>query len=158
MRSIRTKITLTYLILASLVIGLLGVILSYEFERFMHDRLVNELTTDTSVLTAYLKEVAFPPHSRAEVEATLSAIAATKEMQQLIVHSLGMLGIRACKRSDWLGTLSLRVSQDAKRVNGEGFPLPAILQMGTNTVEILLESGGHGFIQFSGHIALSHES
>ena len=89
MRSIRTKITITYLILAGLVIGLLGVILSYEFERFMHNRLVNELTTDTSVLKAYLKEVAFPPHTRSEVEATLGTIAATKEMRITLIDQKG---------------------------------------------------------------------
>ncbi len=56
MRTIRSKITLTYLLITLLVILLLGLFLAIEIEDYFRDRLLAQLQTETSIIHAMLRE------------------------------------------------------------------------------------------------------
>ena len=56
MKRIQTKITLTYLILAVVIIAAVGVISSLEIESLFEDRLVHQLEQQADVCTSFSGE------------------------------------------------------------------------------------------------------
>lgn len=89
MRSLRTKISFTYLLVSVTVILLLGILLSLEFERSLHDRVVAELSTTTKVVHTFLLETA-PKHPwRSETLSTLDVIASSTGIRITLIDITG---------------------------------------------------------------------
>jgi two-component system phosphate regulon sensor histidine kinase PhoR len=88
-RTLQSKITLTYIGLSFLVLVLAGFLSSYEVERYFLDRLATQLRSESSVLHAYLREVATLQTPRESSVRTLAAIAATTNMRITLVDREG---------------------------------------------------------------------
>ena len=91
MRSVRSQITLTYILISIVVLSLLSVLLSYEIERYYFDRLLSSLQTETSVLAALVQEGARRGASRAEAQKDLSVFASAARMRITLVDSSGVV-------------------------------------------------------------------
>jgi two-component system phosphate regulon sensor histidine kinase PhoR len=91
MRSVRTRITLTYFLFAVLIIAVLGVLFSLEIERYYLDRLLASLTTETKVLSAILHEGNGGRERRMEKEKEMNAIALASVMRITLIDSTGVV-------------------------------------------------------------------
>ena len=91
MRSVRSQITLTYILISIVVLSLLSVLLSYEIERYYFDRLLSSLQTETSVLAALVHEGARRGASRAEAQKDLSVFASAARMRITLIDSSGVV-------------------------------------------------------------------
>ena len=91
MRSVRSQITLTYILISIVVLSLLSVLLSYEIERYYFDRLLSSLQTETSVLAALVQEGARRGASRAEAQKDLSVFASAARMRITLIDSSGVV-------------------------------------------------------------------
>jgi two-component system phosphate regulon sensor histidine kinase PhoR len=91
MRSVRSQITLTYILISLVVLSLLSVLLSYEIERYYFDRLLSSLQTETSVLAALVQEGARRRASRAEAQKDLNVFASAARMRITLIDSSGVV-------------------------------------------------------------------
>lgn len=89
MRTIQSKITLSYLLLSSLVVLLLGFFLSVELERYFHNRLLNQLQLETSVLHALLKVPAEGEGNSPIHPAQLRAFASSSSLRITLIDVRG---------------------------------------------------------------------
>ena len=89
MRSVRTKITFTYLLISVLIITVLGVLFSLEIERYYFDRLLGNLHTETRVLSAILHEGSGGAEQRGAKKQELNAIALASAMRISLIDSSG---------------------------------------------------------------------
>jgi two-component system phosphate regulon sensor histidine kinase PhoR len=91
MRSVRTRITLTYLLFSVLIIAVLGILLSFEIERYYFNRLLSGLRTETKVLSVVLQERTKTPESKADKERELNAISSASLMRITLIDSTGVV-------------------------------------------------------------------
>lgn len=89
MRSVRTPITLTYILISVAVITLLGIVLSYQIERYYFDRFLSSLRNETSVLTALIQQGAMREDSRENEERDLAAISSIVQMRITLIDTSG---------------------------------------------------------------------
>ena len=89
MRSVRTKITFTYLLISVLIITVLGVLFSLEIERYYFDRLLGNLHTETRVLSAILHEGSGGAVQRGAKKKEMNAIAQASLMRISLIDSSG---------------------------------------------------------------------
>jgi len=89
MRSVRSQIALTFVVISVLVIVLLGVLLSYEIEKYYFDRLLASLRTETNVIAALLQESGRRGESRGNMEKDLAAFASAAQMRLTLIDSSG---------------------------------------------------------------------
>src|SRR5512138_3497768 len=106
------------------------------------------------LLSQLLADIAsgFKPHR------LIAPVAVPNEVKQFVVHLLGKHRIGARERRNGLDALARGISENTEGIDGERFPLPTVLQVGTQSTQILLESGRGGCVQILGHTALSHET
>ncbi len=91
MRSVRSQIALTFFVVSVLVIVVLGVVLSFEIEKYYFERLLASLRTETKVIGALLQESASRGISRANAEKDLAAFAEAAQMRITLVDSSGVV-------------------------------------------------------------------
>lgn len=89
MRSMRTRLTLTYVLFSVLIITVLGVLFSLEIERYYFDRLLGNLRTETKILAAVLQEGG--RGGGLNVEKELNAISSASLMRISLVDSSGVV-------------------------------------------------------------------
>lgn len=77
MRTIQSKITLTYICISLIVTALLGTLLSIEIEKSFFNRLTAQLQTETQTIEALLSESADHVDTRAQGEAILHTLSST---------------------------------------------------------------------------------
>jgi two-component system phosphate regulon sensor histidine kinase PhoR len=90
-RSVRTKITITYFLFSILIISVLGALFSFEIERYSFDRLLAYLRTETQVLAVILQESNLDKVSMREKERVLRAISSASSMRITLVDSSGVV-------------------------------------------------------------------
>jgi two-component system phosphate regulon sensor histidine kinase PhoR len=91
MRSVRSQIALTFIIISVLVVALLGVLLSYEIEKYYFDRLLASLRTETKVIAALLQESVRRGESLGNMEKDLAAFASAAQMRITLIDSSGVV-------------------------------------------------------------------
>ncbi len=91
MRSLRTKISITYVIVSFVVVTLLGVLLSFEFERSLRERVIAELNTTTMVVHSFLLETAPKQAWKRETISTLDAIASSTGIRVTLIDDSGIV-------------------------------------------------------------------
>ncbi|MCX6135733.1 MAG: ATP-binding protein [Ignavibacteriales bacterium] len=91
MRSIRTRIAVTFIAISVLVIALLGVLLSYEIERYFFDRLLSGLRTETNVIHSLLQDWTVRGESRDNVEKDLTVMSLAARMRITLIDSSGVV-------------------------------------------------------------------
>jgi len=91
MRSVRSQIAFTFVVVSVLLIAFLGVLLSYEIEKYYFDRLLTSLRTETQVIAALLQESALRGVVRANTEKDLAAFASAAQMRITLVDSSGVV-------------------------------------------------------------------
>lgn len=89
MRTIRSKVTLTYILLSASVIALLGVLSSYEIERYTFDRLLSDLFAETDALGRLVQESSMTGESREHLRRNLDALAAARRMRVTLIDTAG---------------------------------------------------------------------
>ena len=89
MTSVRTKITFTYFLISVLIISILGILFSFEIERYYFERLLGNLHTETKVLSAILHEGSGGAVQRGEREKEMNAIALASLMRITLIDSSG---------------------------------------------------------------------
>lgn len=89
MRSVRTQMTLTFIIASVLVVSALGVLLSYEIERYYFERLLASLRTQTTVIAALLRESGLRGESRKNTRKDLDVFASAGQMRITLIDSSG---------------------------------------------------------------------
>lgn len=90
-RSIRTKITLTYVLVSLTVLVVFGALLDYEFASDLRDRLVSQLKTETSVIYAVIREGGKAARPRTEIAATLEAISVASKLRITLIGTDGVV-------------------------------------------------------------------
>lgn len=105
MRTIQSKITLTYIFFSLAVVTLLGVFLSYEIERYFYDRLLSNLQTETNVIQSLLKEASVRKEAKERTVANLSAISAAAHMRITLIDSTGKVIYESSLADSLLPTL-----------------------------------------------------
>ncbi len=85
MRTIQSKITLTYICIALIVTALLGTLLSLEIEKSFLDRLTAQLQTETLTIEAFLSESADHIDTRAQEEAILHSLSSTTKSRITLI-------------------------------------------------------------------------
>ncbi len=91
MSSVRTKITFTYLLFSVLIISVLGILFSIEIERYIFDRLLGTLNTETKALSAILHEGSGGAEQRGEKAKELNAVAKASLMRITLIDSSGVV-------------------------------------------------------------------
>ena len=91
MRSVRSQIALTFIGISAFVIILLGVLLSYEIEKYYFERLLSGLRTETNVILALLQESSARGESRGNSERDLASFAAAAQMRITLIDSTGVV-------------------------------------------------------------------
>ena len=104
-RSIRTKITLTYVLVSLSVLVLFGALLDYEFASDLRDRLVSQLKTETSVVYAVIREGAKAERPRSEIASTLHGISAAAKIRITLIDAEGIVIFETDVADSRLGTL-----------------------------------------------------
>ncbi|MBI3587322.1 MAG: HAMP domain-containing protein [Ignavibacteriales bacterium] len=105
MRTIQSKITLTYIFFSLAVVTLLGVLLSFEIERYFYDRLLSNLQTETDVIHSLLKEASVKKEAKEHTVANLSAISAAAHMRITLIDSTGKVIYESSLADSLLPTL-----------------------------------------------------
>ncbi|MGH2568978.1 MAG: ATP-binding protein [Bacteroidota bacterium] len=91
MQTIRSKITLTYILLCLTVILLLGIVSSYELEQYFAEGLRTELKTETNILFAYLASLDARTIARSEAARTLRSMAELTNIRITLINSEGVV-------------------------------------------------------------------
>jgi two-component system phosphate regulon sensor histidine kinase PhoR len=91
MNTLRSKITLTFFLLSVSVIFLLGILSSYEIERYTFHRIVVDLTAETDALGKLIEESATMEESPDHLWRTLSAIAEARRLRITLIDSEGVV-------------------------------------------------------------------
>ncbi len=87
MKSIRTKITYTYIVLAFFIVAVVGVISSIKIESFFHDRLLRDLAKQADLLVFSLqRDSSFPI---AQVDQHLKELARLENIRITLIDSAG---------------------------------------------------------------------
>jgi two-component system, OmpR family, phosphate regulon sensor histidine kinase PhoR len=105
MRSIRTKITLTYVLVSLSVLVVFGALLDYEFATDLRDRMVSQLKTETSVVYAVVREGGKAGRPRSEVAAILREISAAAKIRITLITSDGAVIFESDVADSALSTL-----------------------------------------------------
>ena len=91
MRSVRSQLALTFVVVSVVVIAFLGILLSYEIERYYFDRVLAALHTETNVISALLQESASRLESREHLEKDLAVFASAAQMRITLIDSSGVV-------------------------------------------------------------------
>jgi len=124
MRTIQSKIILTFILTSVSVISLLGILLSYEIEQYFENRLRIQLQTEISTIEAILRESAQRRESRTSVISTLELISRTGTMRITIIDENGTVVYESWIADSLLSTLqnhSQRPEVIQARQRGVGF-------------------------------------
>lgn len=89
MRSIRTKITLTYILVSVLILIPLVVLLTVEVEKYFQERLVDEISVHALIVESYLAEGAKRSQTREHAVAFLSSISSSAGIRITLVDKEG---------------------------------------------------------------------
>jgi two-component system, OmpR family, phosphate regulon sensor histidine kinase PhoR len=87
MKKIRTKITLTYVLLAVVVVVSLGIISSIKIESFFHDRLVTQLSTLANVISVIVQDDTIADHE--QLDYRIKSIAQAENVRISIINADG---------------------------------------------------------------------
>lgn len=105
MRTIQSKITLTYIFFSLAVVIFLGILLSYEIEKYLYDRLLVSLQVQTDVIQSLLKETSVKGEAKERTAANLSAISAAARMRITLIDSTGRVIFESSLADSLLPTL-----------------------------------------------------
>lgn len=105
MRTIQSKITVTYLLLSFLVVVLLGLFLSVEIETYFSDRLLSQLQVETGVIHALLKESATKKEASGFGPAQLRVLAASSSLRITLIDTAGTVFFESRLPDSLVGTL-----------------------------------------------------
>lgn len=105
MRTIQSKITVTYLLLSLLVVVLLGLFLSVEIETYFSDRLLSQLQVETGVIHALLKESATKKEAPGFGPEQLRILAASSSLRITLIDTAGTVFFESRLPDSLLGTL-----------------------------------------------------
>jgi two-component system phosphate regulon sensor histidine kinase PhoR len=105
MRTIRSKITLTYLLITLLVVLLLGLFLAIEIEDYFRDRLLAQLQTETSIIHALLRESAERGEPRDRIIAFLRAYSNASNLRITLIDRDGRVMYESWVPDSLIGSL-----------------------------------------------------
>jgi two-component system phosphate regulon sensor histidine kinase PhoR len=89
MRTIRSKITSTYIAVSAIVIILFATVSTVEIERYYFDRLLSELKAQTGLLTSFLKQASATAEQRKSVAPILTTLSSSNQIRITLVDSDG---------------------------------------------------------------------
>lgn len=89
MRTIQSKITLTYICISLIVTALLGTLLSIEIEKSFFDRLTAQMQTETQTIESLLSEPADHVDTRAQGESILRTLSYTTNSRITLIDLHG---------------------------------------------------------------------
>ncbi|HAL56173.1 MAG TPA: hypothetical protein DCP63_06800 [Bacteroidetes bacterium] len=89
MKTIRSKITLTYILLSLVVVSLLGFVLSYEIEKYFYQRLLSQLQTEAATIDETLKDSIRHGESLQRSVAHLHTLSSTSKFRITLIDASG---------------------------------------------------------------------
>lgn len=120
MRSIRTKITLTYILVSVLILIPLVVLLTFEVEEYFHERFVDEIAVQALIVESYLADGAKRGQTREHAAPFLNSISASAGMRITLVDKEGAVIYESAVPDSMLKTLENHSQRpeiiEAKRV------------------------------------------
>jgi len=104
-RTIQSKISLTFICISLIVTALLGTLLSIEIEKSFFDRLTSQMQTETETVEGFLYESADRVDTRAQGEAILHTLSSTTKSRITLITVDGTVLYDSWIPDSLLGTL-----------------------------------------------------
>ncbi len=105
MRTIQSKITLTFIAISLSVIVLLAFLSSYEIEQYFRDKLLNRLNTEIDVLEGILLETNEKQKSAQDINSTLQIISQRANLRITLINEDGRVVYESWVPDSLLATL-----------------------------------------------------
>ncbi len=91
MRSVRSKITITYVASSLVVILLLGILLSYQIEGYLFQQVVGGLRTETNTITALIQQSVSRRESRTAIAEEMQLFSSNSHIRVTLIDSAGVV-------------------------------------------------------------------
>ncbi len=91
MRTIQSKITITYICLSLAITALLGILLSIEIEKSFFKRLDDQLQTETATVEGLLEESAIRHDTQSQAESILHTLSFTTSSRITLIRDDGVV-------------------------------------------------------------------